>query len=368
MSVEAASPKGTSEIVHRQVAKSYLDLTSVIGKQRLLDAGATIAGKAHCEYFCFSGGSHTSAHGAVINPRKPGYSAGGSSSGSGALLAAGEVDLAIGGDQGGSIRMPSSYCGVYGMKPTYGLVPYTGIMPIELTLDHTGPMSRNVSDNTLMLEVIAGPDGLDPRQINVTTDSYTKALKGEIGKLRIGVVKEGFGLANSEPEVDKLVRNGAETFRKLSAKVEEVSIPFHALGIAIWTPIAVEGATMQMMHGNGFGFNQDQILRSQLGVDHRRPFLRPLLLGHGPVADDVLAQHVLELRVAPVLRVAVLQPKNTRRDIGRHVLDVGRVHGFLAVRRHEDLHGFVVIADSTLVERTLRARACRAAAAAPAPK
>jgi amidase len=108
---------------------------------RLLDAGATVSGKAHCEYFCFSGGSHTSAHGPVVNPRKPGYSAGGSSSGSAALLATGEVDLAIGGDQGGSIRMPSSYCGVYGMKPTHGLVPYTGIMPIELTLDHTGPMT-----------------------------------------------------------------------------------------------------------------------------------------------------------------------------------------------------------------------------------
>src|SRR5262249_49194532 len=152
----------------------------------------TIAGKAHCEYFCFSGGSHTSAHGPVVNPRKPNYSAGGSSSGSAALLAAGEVDLAIGGDQGGSIRMPSSFCGVYGMKPTHGLVPYTGIMPIELTLDHTGPMSLNVSDNALMLEVIAGPDGLDPRQINVTTDNYSKALTGEIGNLRIGVVKEGF--------------------------------------------------------------------------------------------------------------------------------------------------------------------------------
>ena len=192
---------------------------------RLLDAGATIAGKAHCEYFCFSGGSHTSAHGPVTNPRKQGYSAGGSSSGSAALLAAGEVDLAIGGDQGGSIRMPSSYCGTYGMKPTHGLVPYTGIMPIELTLDHTGPMSRTVSDNALMLEVLAGPDGLDPRQINITTDTYTAALKGEIGKLRIGVVKEGFGLANSEPEVDNLVKKGAETFRKLGADVEEVSIP-----------------------------------------------------------------------------------------------------------------------------------------------
>ena len=234
---------------------------------RLLDAGATIAGKAHCEYFCFSGGSHTSAHGPVINPRKPGYSAGGSSSGSAALLAAGEVDLAIGGDQGGSIRMPSSYCGTYGMKPTHGLVPYTGIMPIELTLDHTGPMSRNVSDNALMLEVIAGPDGLDPRQINVATDNYTAALKGDLGKLRIGVVREGFGLANSEPEVDKLVRKGAEGFRLLGATVEEVSIPMHSLGIAIWTPIAVEGATMQMMHGNGFGFNWKGLYLTSL-MDH----------------------------------------------------------------------------------------------------
>lgn len=107
---------------------------------RMLDAGATIVGKAHCEYFCFSGGSHTSALGPVINPRKAGYSAGGSSSGSATLVAAKEVDMAIGGDQGGSIRIPSAYCGTYGMKPTHGLVPYTGVMPIESTLDHTGPM------------------------------------------------------------------------------------------------------------------------------------------------------------------------------------------------------------------------------------
>jgi amidase len=100
---------------------------------RLLDAGAVIKGKAHCECFCLSGGSHTGALGHVHNPHKRGYSAGGSSSGSGALVAAGEVDLAIGGDQGGSIRMPASFCGVYGMKPTHGLVPYTGVMPIEAT-------------------------------------------------------------------------------------------------------------------------------------------------------------------------------------------------------------------------------------------
>jgi len=224
---------------------------------RLLDAGATIAGKAHCEYYCFSGGSHTGATGPVHNPRRMGYSAGGSSSGSAALVAAGEVDMAIGGDQGGSIRMPASYCGIVGLKPTWGLVPYTGVMPIELTLDHTGPMTATVADNALMLEVIAGPDGLDPRQGLTPTGAvaYTEAIGKGVGGLRIGVVKEGFGLPNSEADVDEKVRAAADVFRSLGATVEEVSVPMHLIGPAIWTPIACEGATQQMMKDNGHGFN-----------------------------------------------------------------------------------------------------------------
>src|SRR5579875_632941 len=131
---------------------------------RILDAGGTIAGKTVCEYFCFSGGSHTSASGPVHNPHRPGYSAGGSSSGSAAVVAAGEVPMALGGDQGGSIRIPAAFCGIYGLKPTYGLVPYTGVMPIELTLDHIGPMTATGEDNALLLEVVAGPDGLAARR------------------------------------------------------------------------------------------------------------------------------------------------------------------------------------------------------------
>ena len=222
---------------------------------RILDAGGTIMGKVHCEYFCFSGGSHTSAAGPVQNPRKSGYSAGGSSSGSAAVVASGEVEMAIGGDQGGSIRIPSAYCGVYGLKPTYGLVPYTGVFPIELTLDHVGPMTSTVADNALLLEVLAGPDGLDPRQIDVRMAAYTTALTGDARGLRIAVVREGFGHSNSETDVDALVRKGAATFRQLGAQVDEVSIPLHLSGPAIWTPIAVEGATWQMLIGNGFGFN-----------------------------------------------------------------------------------------------------------------
>jgi len=220
---------------------------------RLLEAGATIMGKAHCEYFCLSGGSHTNATGPVHNPHKRGYSAGGSSSGSGALVGSGEIEMAIGGDQGGSIRMPSSFCGCYGMKPTHGLVPYTGVMPIEATIDHTGPMTTNVHDNALMLEVLAGEDGLDPRQYNVQVDKYTASLGRGVSGMRIGVLKEGFGLPVSESDVDDKVRNAAEAFKKLGATVDEISIPMHRAGTAIWTPIAIEGLTNQMMKGNGMG-------------------------------------------------------------------------------------------------------------------
>jgi amidase len=222
---------------------------------RILDAGGTIVGKTHCEYFCFSGGSHTGAKGPVHNPYKMGYAAGGSSSGSGVVVATGEADMAIGGDQGGSIRMPSSFCGLYGMKGTHGLVPYTGVMPIEITLDHTGPMTGNVRDNALLLEVIAGEDGLDPRQYAPKTADYVKALEGGVKGMRIGVVKEGFGLANSESDVDASVKAGAEFFKKLGATVEEISVPMHLLGPAIWLPIAAEGATEFMMKGNGMGTN-----------------------------------------------------------------------------------------------------------------
>ena len=227
---------------------------------RILDAGGTILGKVHCEYFCFSGGSHTNATGPVHNPHKIGYSAGGSSSGSAVVVVRGEADMAIGGDQGGSIRIPASFSGLYGMKGTHGLVPYTGIMPIEITLDHAGPMTRTVRDNALLLEVIAGADGFDPRQYapmpaDYRTSAYTEALDKGVRGLRIGVVKEGFGHPNSEADVDAKVKAGAALFRKLGATVEDVSVPMHAAGLPIWLPIAAEGATEFMMKGNAMGTN-----------------------------------------------------------------------------------------------------------------
>ena len=222
---------------------------------RMLDAGGVIVGKAHCENFCLSGGSHTNAKGPIHNPWKHGYSAGGSSGGSAALVAAGEVDMAIAGDQGGSIRIPASNCGVYGMKPTHGLVPYTGVMPIEQTIDHVGPVTNNVSDNALLLEVLAGEDGLDPRQYKPKTFKYTEALGRGAHGLRIGILKEGFGHGTSETDVDHKVRQAAERFRELGARVEEISVPEHYLAVDCWTAITVEGLQDGMMHGNSAGSN-----------------------------------------------------------------------------------------------------------------
>lgn len=231
---------------------------------RILDAGGEIAGKAVCEYYCVSGGSHTGATGPVHNPRRHGYSAGGSSSGSAALVAAGEVDMAIGGDQAGSIRIPASYCGIVGMKPTFGLVPYTGIAPLEITIDVAGPMTATVRDNALLLEVIAGPDGLDSRQRDVKVSRYTDALDDGVNGLRIGVLKEGFGHPNSEPDVDGKVRQAVRRFARLGASVEEISVPMYRLGHPVWAGIRNDSAVITLLETSGAGLAHEGLYVTSL--------------------------------------------------------------------------------------------------------
>jgi amidase len=224
---------------------------------RLLGAGARITGKAVCEDLCFSGASHTSVSGPVRNPWDTSRIAGGSSSGSTALVATGAVELALGGDQGGSVRIPAAFCGAVGHKPTHGLVPYTGAFPIEATIDHLGPISRTVPDAARMLAVLAGRDGHDPRQpAGLAVADYTAALGRDVSGLRVGILAEGFdhpGL--SEPEVDKLVRAAAWRLRAAGMRVGEVEVPWHRHGMAVWNVIATDGAVAQMIEGNGYGFN-----------------------------------------------------------------------------------------------------------------
>jgi amidase len=258
---------GVPMMIGANLLEGYVPEVDATVVERILDAGGEIVGKAVCEYYCVSGGSHTSESGPVHNPRKRGYSAGGSSSGSAALVAAGDVDMAIGGDQAGSIRIPASHCGIVGLKPTYGLVPYTGIAPLEITLDTCGPMTANVRDNALLLEVIAGPDGIDSRQRGVQPGRYTDAVDGGVKSLRVGVMKEGFGHPNSEPDVDAHVSDAAQRLAKLGAVVEQVSVPMHALGFPVWSAIRGDAACVTLLEMNGAGIAHEGLYVTSL-LDH----------------------------------------------------------------------------------------------------
>ncbi len=224
--------------------------------KRLLEAGAEIAGKSVCEYFCLSGGSCTSSSGIVHNPRRYGYSTGGSSSGSAALVVAGEVDMALGTDQGGSVRIPASWTGCYGMKATMGVVPYTGGMAMETSIDYIGPLTNSVSDNALLLEVLAGY-GEDP-ELNPWAKQYSSALGLPIEGLKIGVLNEGFQHPMGMSVVDECVQKAANQLSMLGATVEEVSVPEHASGLAIWGAIVTDGY-WQSLKLNGLGYNYNGV-------------------------------------------------------------------------------------------------------------
>ncbi|XP_067683834.1 amidase-like [Haliotis asinina] len=221
---------------------------------RILDAGGRIVGKANCEHLCLSGWSFTCDAGPVRNPLDETRTTGGSSSGSGALVASGEVDMALGGDQGGSIRVPASWCGIVGLKPTFGLVPYTGAVSNETTLDHLGPMTKTVADCALLLEVLAGYDqGRDPRQYARTVvPEYSKLIDAGISGKKIGVLKEGFDVC-TEPDVVEIVRREVDRLKEAGAEVEEVSLPIHLDGPIIWTPVRMQGAYKCLIRGNGNG-------------------------------------------------------------------------------------------------------------------
>jgi amidase len=226
---------------------------------RILAAGGTIAGKSVCENLSFSGHSHTSWPRRVDNPRAPGFAAGGSSSGSAALVASKAVPMALGCDQGGSVRIPAAWCGITGLKPTFGLVPYTGICALDASIDHCGPMGATVEDVARLLQVIAGPDGHDPRQpAAIPSVDYLAALSEGLPGLRIGVVRNGFGRPESDPATDDAVRDALALMAAAGAEVVEVSVPAHDQILDIWSAIVMEGTAALAFragtgsHGEGF--------------------------------------------------------------------------------------------------------------------
>ncbi|MDX6578257.1 MAG: aspartyl-tRNA(Asn)/glutamyl-tRNA(Gln) amidotransferase subunit [Blastocatellia bacterium] len=191
--------------------------------ERLKRAGAVLIGKQNLQEFAYGGTSTSSHYGPVRNPWNPEHIAGGSSGGSAAAVAAGMCFAAIGSDTGGSIREPAAFCGVVGLKPTYGRVSTRGVFPLSWSLDHVGPICRNVRDAALMLEAIAGYDALDPTCVDWPTEPYanTLSLKTDfrIGLVRIGVARRPF-FADLDRDIELAMNEAIEVIRKISAVSE----------------------------------------------------------------------------------------------------------------------------------------------------
>ncbi|KAI5481704.1 hypothetical protein MNV49_002930 [Pseudohyphozyma bogoriensis] len=223
---------------------------------RVLEAGATILGKGVCENMCLWGSSYSAATGPIDNFYAPGYSAGGSSSGTAVLVARGDVDFGIGGDQGGSIRMPASANGIVGLKPTHGLVPYTAIAPLESIIDHTGPMTKTVLENALLLRVLAGSDGIDDRQQSgcpspSNVPDYSTLAQTGVKGLKVGIISETLDVVTSDPRVSELVVRAAKEFEGLGATVEDVNAPMHLVAPELWMVIERINGTNGFMGKTG---------------------------------------------------------------------------------------------------------------------
>ena len=226
---------------------------------RILRAGAEIVAVTNMDDMALSGGGDSSWYGPTLNPWDENRSAGGSSSGSAAALFYDGVDVCVGGDQGGSIRVPSSWCGVIGLKPTHGLVPYTGVAGMDHTYDHCGPMGRTAADVAALLQVIAGKDESDPRQRDVPAADYPAVVEqaaDDLRGVRLGVVTEGFSEeVGAEPGTVEAVRETVERLRRLGAEPVEISLPEHLQAGGLAFASFVEGVTSTIeAGGNGFGW------------------------------------------------------------------------------------------------------------------
>jgi amidase len=246
------------------VMEGYVPSEDATIVTRLLDAGAEIIGKAVNGSHCFDAiGLSIYPGPQPINPATGRHCAGGSSNGSAVVVASGDADISIGGDQGGSVRVPASWCGVVGHKPTFGLVPHTGVAGLDHSVDHVGPMAKTVRDCALALQAVAGPDGLDPRQQDIRVEDYTSHLEEGVEGLRIGILAEGFGYDESMPAVDDSVRGAAAVLERAGAKLVDVSVPMHLDGNTILWPLLLQGgAETNKQDGSGHGW------RGHYPLDH----------------------------------------------------------------------------------------------------
>jgi len=252
--------KGLTMTAASKMLENFNPIYTATAVERLENAGMVVAGKLNLDEFAMGSSTETSAFKKTKNAWDQTKVPGGSSGGPAAAVASGELIAALGSDTGGSIRQPAAFNGVVGFKPTYGRVSRYGLIAFSSSLDQIGPMTRNVKDNALMLNAIAGQDKHDfttsPREVPDFTSKIGKDIKG----MHIGVPKE-FMDVDLQPEVREVVQNAIKTFESLGATVDEISLPHSLNGIQVYYIVATSEASSNLQRYDGirYGFRAKDV-------------------------------------------------------------------------------------------------------------
>ena len=251
--------KGIRTTCSSRMLESFVPPYESTVTDRLWRSGAVLIGKTNLDEFAMGGSTETSAFGPTANPWNTGYVPGGSSGGSAAAVAAGECMASLGSDTGGSIRQPASFCGVVGLKPTYGRVSRYGLVAFASSLDQVGPFATTVSDAAELLQAIAGEDPRDSTCLKAPVPNYREALGRSVSGLRIGVVRECFDQEGLDPQVKASVLAAADLLQSLGAELVDVSCPRFNDGIATYYVIAPSEASANLARYDGvkYGFRAE---------------------------------------------------------------------------------------------------------------
>ena len=247
--------KGTQTTCGSRILEGFVPPYDATTVQKIREAGGIIVGKAAMDEFAMGSTSETCCTGIPTNPWNREYIAGGSSGGSAASVASGQVIAALGSDTGGSIRQPASLCGVVGLKPTYGRVSRYGLVAFASSLDQVGPLTRDVTDTALMMNVIAGYDSKDSTAVNIPAEDYTSHLFEGMKGLRVGIPEEYF-VEGLDTEVEKTVMKGVDVLRDAGAEIVEVSIPHVQYCVAVYYLIAPAEASSNLARYDGVAYGQ----------------------------------------------------------------------------------------------------------------